>query len=89
MSGIITFTLLVDGNATIGLAVDREGEVTASQGVVSNQLIGVNITAPGFDPALAFDNVRSFANQVDLSARDLPVPSLVEDIDDGDGGATP
>lgn len=73
--------VLIDGNATIGLAVDREGEVTAAQGVVSNQLIGVNITAPGFDAATAFDNVRTFANQVDLSARDLPVPSLVEDIE--------
>jgi hypothetical protein len=99
-NGIVVYdraTLSLDGFAVsesglAGLLVSRGGAVIATAGLITQNLVGVNIQGDAVDYGRDFANVRSEGNQVDLDTSALPLPDsapLVEWTDDAGGVESP
>ena len=74
---------LIQNNNLAGINIikkdsDLIGKLNASEGIIKNNMFGVNIQLNDFNIYDTFTNVASFNNEVDFDARDLPVPNSSE-----------
>lgn len=67
-------------NSLCGALIAGDGTLDLRQGLVSGNLIGVNVEQPGFDLNRIMDRVRYIDNESDLDARVLPVPETAPDV---------
>ena len=72
----------VFGHASAGIQVGPTGFVSATDGVVTRNRIGVNVENAQVDVDVNFTNVRVTENVVDLDTSDLRPPSIEEVLGD-------
>jgi hypothetical protein len=66
----------IDSSAMCGIQIARDGRVQADHGLVHGNPIGLNLRDPGYDlTTVLTPTVRFFDNEVNLDAKDLPVPT--------------
>jgi hypothetical protein len=70
----------VEQSALCGIQVAEEGELDLHHGVVSNNPIGANVQAEGYDLARLQDDVFYLDNERNFDSQDLPLPEAFETL---------
>jgi hypothetical protein len=71
----------VSGSASCGVQLALGGTMDLHEGVVSDNLIGVNVQTPDFDIGRLQDHVLYQRNQIDFDGTALPIPDPVATVD--------
>ena len=71
----------VTDNALAGLQLVLEGTFQAVDGLITGNMIGLNIQDPSLDVAAAFDRVVLRDNNRDRDFNEIPAPSAAETLD--------
>lgn len=77
---------VITGSPWIGLAVQTDSNVTAKDGVITENLIGLNLISSKVNITEAFLNVLLLGNNVDQDFSEITIPQVKVLFDDSDDG---
>jgi ribosomal protein S9 len=83
--GLESFSL--SGSAQCGILLARDARVTASEGEVHHNVVGLNVQVPGYDlDTILGPTVRFYENGVNLDTTEMPIPDPSKATEAPDGG---
>ena len=71
----------ISNSSNTGFAILEGSEISARDGHILRNGIGVNVRGAGFEFDTAFTNVRLTGNGRDLAADEIPIPTAPIDLD--------